>query len=184
MDCNPGKGSPPLRNFPDHLKQTPISPKNAEHEELNPLSDIRSDRTNTFVSETVPIPPANNCAQPVSSWPAQVTITPIAPYNLGSQPPTYTSKLFLHTPPPAPTVVPVTPKENVDANPSGLFGNQALTMGCQPLPSNPVNRSDFMPNSQVSVIQPLCYGPVSEGHYLLLQPVCCEYEISRNIKKS
>ena len=175
MDFPIGKGSAPRRLFVDQTQPFPSCPKITPKDDINPLSDFRFDQTITLLSETAPDSPANNCAQPLSSWPAQVTITPLPPYNVNPQPPTNPAKILLPTPI-TPNVVSITPKETFDANPSALFGSQPLTIDCRAFSPSPVaTRADPAPNSQGNIIQPLCYGPVSEGHYFLLQPVCCEF---------
>ncbi|CDS41625.1 expressed conserved protein [Echinococcus multilocularis] len=175
MDPSVGKGSAPIRDLIHQTNQSPLYPKDREIEDVSPLSDTRLDQSTTLPFETLSGQPVNNCAKPYSSWPAQVTITPVPLCNIYAQTsncpsnsPTLTSVI--------PQMCLATPPENGNINPNLLFGSQQVNpqpQQCQVLAANCTPTVNSTSNPQFNVIQPLCYGPVSEGHYVVLQPVCC-----------
>lgn len=177
MDPSMGKGSAPTRNSFQQISQSPLCSTGHEIEDVCPLSDTHLDQSTTLPFETVSGRPVNNCAKLYASWPAQVTITPVPFSSVYPQSPSYSS----NPPPPAqigPQISLPSPPGGLNINPNLSFGNQQgnpQPQKCPVVTTNCTPTADGASNPPFSVIQPLCYGPVSEGHYVVLQPLCCTY---------
>ncbi|KAL5102979.1 hypothetical protein TcWFU_007293 [Taenia crassiceps] len=177
MDPSMGKGSAPIRNSLHQISQSPLCSTGREIEDVCPLSDTHLDQSTSFPFEPVSGRPVNNCAKLYASWPAQVTITPVPFSNVYAQPPNCPSNL----PPPAqisPQIPLPTSPGSLNINPNPSFGNQQVNLHpqkCSVVAQNCTPTVDGASNPPFNVIQPLCYGPVSEGHYVVLQPLCCYF---------